>query len=129
MKLLEWTKGKKTYLTIAVGVALGVYQGVTGHDVPSYVYLGLGLLGLGFHRSALTDQTKKITELVEAVAGSILTQITVPDPQPVAVNPVLIEHTVVPVVPTVSITVGKPSPKTVSEEQVTDALNAAQLKH
>lgn len=130
MKFLDWAKGKKTYLAVAAGLGVGLYQYFTGHDVPVYVNWGLMFLGLGAARSAISDQTKAAAFSAQTLFNTVLNLVEVPDPPPVTV---VIPHSAVQagetvqVTPTVSVTVGKPTPKNLSEEAVTDALNAAQI--
>ena len=123
MKFLDWPTGKKTYITVAIGLSIGVYQGLTGHTIPEWVYVLLGFAGLGFQRMAVTGQTQIATQAVEVLLQSVLSQISTPDTPTSAVAP---GQTV-----TVSgqpVVIGKPTPKDLDEKSVTDALNSAQLK-
>lgn len=45
-------KGKKTYATAAIMLALAIAQ-YAGIEVPNYVWVGLNALGLGFLRQAV----------------------------------------------------------------------------
>lgn len=78
MKFISWASGKKTYITIAVGIAIGVYQGYTGHDISNYIYLGLSLLGIGFARSGATADARAATVAAEALIADLRSQLTVP---------------------------------------------------
>ena len=73
-KILDYLKGKKTYITVAVGIAVGVAQGL-GYHVPPQTDVILGFLGLGFHRAgvqAASEQTTKdVDTLVKAVIDSL----------------------------------------------------------
>lgn len=129
MTLLSWADGKKTYITVGLGIALGVAQGF-GVPIPSWVDWILGFMGLGFHRSALTNavaaQSLYATQAFETLFQTVVTQTSKP-------VEVITTGNVVPVLPAtatspaVTVTIGQPSPATATEEQVTDALNAAQL--
>ena len=48
-KLIEWLKGKRTYITVAVIFLLGGLQ-ATGVAVPEWVYVILTGLGITFSR-------------------------------------------------------------------------------
>ncbi len=52
--LLEWLKGKKTYLTVGAILACGVL-GELGVEIPPYVWAALAAAGLGFLRSAVNE--------------------------------------------------------------------------
>lgn len=67
-----WTylKGKKTYITVLVGVSVGVAQAL-GYQIPVNVDIILGFLGLGFHRAAVSDQSQKVTQDVTALVQAI----------------------------------------------------------
>lgn len=123
MTLLTWAQGKKTYLTVAVGIALGVAQGLGVH-VPGWLDWILGFAGLGFHRSALTNsmaaQSEYLTKAFEAFTQTTLQQISVP------VSTVAVGSSVS--VDGQTVVIGKPTPTKLDEQKVTDALNAAQLK-
>jgi hypothetical protein len=53
MKLLSWSTGKKTYITVAVGIAVGAAQAY-GLHIPSWVNWLLTFAGIGFTRSAVS---------------------------------------------------------------------------
>ena len=50
--MIELTKGKKTYATAAVMLALAIAQ-YAGITVPEHAWIGLNALGLGFLRQAV----------------------------------------------------------------------------
>lgn len=50
--MLDFLKGKRTYLVAAVAGALAVAQSL-GYEVPPFVYALLGSLGLATTRSAI----------------------------------------------------------------------------
>lgn len=124
-KFLTWADGKKTYITVGLGIALGVAQGL-GFHAPSWIDWVLGFAGLGFHRSALTNavsaQSQAATQALEAVVQTVLTQIEV---QPAPVSAVAVGQTVT--VDDTPVVIGQPTPKGLDEQKVTDALNAAQI--
>lgn len=138
---IDWTKGKKTYLMVAVGVGTGLYQYFTGHDVPGYIYFVEGLLGLGAARSALAGQTKDTAVAVASLIDDVLNQVTVtttttaPTPAVIPTAPSKVSVGSKVAIPATAgstvteVTVGKPSPKGVDEHAITEALNDAQLKH
>lgn len=129
IKLISWTSGWKTYATVAIGIAIGVYSWYTGHDVPSYVYLILGCCGFGFTRSAISTETRNAIEAAVVLGKDVVSQTTVTVtptvPTPASIKP----GDVIPVTgSTVKIVVGQPSPKGVDETAITDSLNDAELK-
>lgn len=81
MTFLNFAKGYKTYATVAVGVALGVAQGM-GYDVPTWADWVIGFMGLGFHRMAIQNQSRIVEEQVAVLIKAIEDQITVPSPNP-----------------------------------------------
>ena len=51
-KVIEWLKGKKTYITaLVVGICAAL--NALGIIIPEWVYLALGALGLGSLRAGL----------------------------------------------------------------------------
>lgn len=133
IKLINWTSGWKTYATVAIGIAIGVYSWYTGHDVPSYVYLILGCCGFGFTRSAISTETRNAIEAAVVLGKDVVSQTTV------TVTPTTAQSTPAPesikpgdTIPvqgsTVKVVVGQPSPTNVDEKTVTDSLNDAELK-
>ncbi len=52
-KLMEWLKGKKTYIVAIIGGILGILQGC-GVPVPEYVYAILAAFGIAAVRAAVT---------------------------------------------------------------------------
>ena len=46
-------QGKKSYIIVAIAIALTSYQLITGNIVPDYVYTILAAAGLGAVRSAI----------------------------------------------------------------------------
>ena len=50
-------QGKKSYIIVAIAIALTSYQLITGNIVPDYVYTILAAAGLGAVRSAI-DKVK-----------------------------------------------------------------------
>lgn len=122
MKFIDFAKNKKTYAVVLVGLGCGIYQWYTGHDLPSYVDWGLGFLGLASLRHSVQTQTQTAAEAAAKLVSTVLDQITIPDTVivPAPTQTVLTKGDV--------IVIGQPSPKTVSEHDVTEALNGAQLK-
>lgn len=51
--LLNWVDGKKTYMVAGLTLAVGIYQGYTGHSVPEVLAWVLGAAGLSTHRAAV----------------------------------------------------------------------------
>lgn len=78
MKLISITKGYKTYITVAVGIGLGIAQAL-GYHIPTYVDVITGFLGLGFHRLAIQNQSAQTTQDVQALLQAILNEIQAPD--------------------------------------------------
>ena len=106
-KFLNFTTGWKTYATVAIGIGVAVAQ-VYGFHIPWAVDVGLGFVGLGFHRLATqkltTDTVIAINALIQVVQD-VQSQVTVPVP-----------------------TLGQATTtKVYSETTVTDALNSQQL--
>jgi hypothetical protein len=52
-KLIEWLKGKKTYIVAIVAAVTGVLQAF-GVVIPEYVYAVLAALGISAVRAAIT---------------------------------------------------------------------------
>ena len=77
MKLLSWTNGWKTYLTVAAGISVGVAQHF-GYHVPGYLDWILGFLGLGFGRMAITRQSQITADAVLALITDALQQLSEP---------------------------------------------------
>lgn len=121
MKLLDYTKGWKTYATVVLGLGVGVYAAVTGHDIPVWGYAILGFAGLGFHRSALSNQAQIATTDVLSLVQAVLAQVSTPDTLPSTNLPVRLVGAVEPIV------VGQPTPTSIPEEEVTKSLNKAQV--
>lgn len=78
MKFISWTNGKKTYVTLAVTVAIGVAEGL-GYHVPHLVELGLEVLGVGFARQGASADAKAATLALLALLKDAADQVTVPD--------------------------------------------------
>ena len=51
---MEFLKGKKTFITLALFAILAVVSLIVNVEVPDFVYVILAGLGLGFLRSAVT---------------------------------------------------------------------------
>jgi len=51
-KLIEWLKGKKTYIIAIIGGIVGILQ-ACGVIIPEYVYAILAALGIGAVRAAI----------------------------------------------------------------------------
>lgn len=79
MNLLNFTSGKKTYLTVALGIAFGLAQAL-GIHVPDWLIWMTGFSALGFHRSALSDEAATATAAVKTLALDALTQLEQPVP-------------------------------------------------
>lgn len=75
MKFISFATGYRTYITVAIGIGLGVAQALGVH-IPESVDVILGFLGLGFHRAALQSETVVTTQQVEVLVKDILTQVT-----------------------------------------------------
>ncbi len=52
-KLIEWLKGKKTYIIAIIGAIAGVLQAF-GIVIPEFVYAILAALGIATVRAAIT---------------------------------------------------------------------------
>jgi hypothetical protein len=85
MQFLSFADGKKTYAVVAVGVALGVVQGLDDSGlahvhVPSAVNWVLMFLGLGAARVGIQAQSAKATAAVVQLVRDVLANITLPPP-------------------------------------------------
>lgn len=56
-KIIELLKGKKTYITVAIGAILAGVK-MYGIDIPDDVWTILGLFGLAFLRDAINNLPK-----------------------------------------------------------------------
>lgn len=81
MKFLDFQSGRKTYIVVAVGVALGIAQHFNIH-IPSYVDWALAFLGMGTLRHAVTAQSAKSAAAVDDLVKLVLENITVAEPVP-----------------------------------------------
>lgn len=63
-EVYDWLSANKTFTTVGIAIGLAAYQGISGHQVPEWIYMILGFSGLGFHRSAINTQTQ---DLVQAI--------------------------------------------------------------
>lgn len=129
MKLLDFAKGKKTYITVAVGLAIGVYAALTGHDIPVWAYALLGFAGLGFQRSALSNQAQIATTGVLSLVQAVLSRVAIPDRVDGTNLPVTLpeSHRANGEETTQTIVIGQPTPTSIPEIEATKALNKAQL--
>lgn len=76
-KLLSWSQGKKTYLTVIVGVGLGIAQAPPFNvHIPSYIDWALGFLGLGAARMAITAQSQATATAAFSLIQNVLSQVT-----------------------------------------------------
>ncbi len=85
MQFLSFAQGKKTYAVVAVGVALGLVQGlddsgVAHIHVPSAVNWVLMFLGLGAARVGIQAQSARATADVVQLVRDVLANITLPPP-------------------------------------------------
>ena len=62
MKLKEWLKGNKTYITAGIVAVLGTLQGMEVFEIPEAGWIVLGACGLGFLRAGVKDIAKTIKE-------------------------------------------------------------------
>lgn len=135
MQLLSWAKGKKTYLAVAAGVALGVADAFGYHvALPHWLQWIAGSTVLGFLRSGITNEVESRTST--AVADLLTWWRTV---MPLVVDssnenalrqlPNLVSLPSGAIVPTGkdNIIIGRPTPKDIPEVQATQALNRASL--
>lgn len=63
--------GYKTYLTIAIGIGVGIAQAL-GYPIPENVDVILGFLGLGFHRLALSNASAQTTKDVQTLVQAVI---------------------------------------------------------
>jgi hypothetical protein len=77
MKLLSWSTGKKTYITVAVGIAVGAAQAY-GLHIPSWVNWLLTFAGIGFTRSAVTGQSQAAVQALQVLITDVLSQVSQP---------------------------------------------------
>jgi hypothetical protein len=62
----DFLKGKKTYITVAIGIAMGIAQGL-GLPIPDWIMWALGFMGLAFHRSAISDNSAIIASALKTL--------------------------------------------------------------
>lgn len=74
-KFISWTSGKKTYATVAIGIAVGILQAY-GIHIPSYVDWALVFLGIGTTRSAVASQSQASAEALKTLLDDVLSQVT-----------------------------------------------------
>lgn len=84
-RLLEFSKNKKTYAVVAVGLALGVADAL-GYHVPSYVEWGLAFLGLGTVRSSIKNHSAETSRAMLELVQEVLNNVTTEEPEP-KINP------------------------------------------
>lgn len=78
-RLLDFSKNKKTYAVVAVGIALGIADAF-GYHVPSYVEWGLAFLGLGTMRSSLKNHSAETTKAVVSLIQEALKDVSEEEP-------------------------------------------------
>lgn len=79
MKLLNWQNGRKTYMVVVVGIALGVADHFGWH-VPGWADWALTFLGLGTLRHAVETQSAKSAADLDDLVQLVLQNVTAPDP-------------------------------------------------
>ena len=130
-KFLSLVQGKKTYLVVAIGLVLGVIQGlddskiITVH-IPWYVDALLGFLGLATLRKGVSTQTEQATVAFVNLAEVILqavsqVQQTMPTKRDIKQSN---QEAVAKVAAVVQTTEYKKAP---TEEARSDLLNESQL--
>lgn len=120
LNLISWADGKKTYLTVALGLGLGVYQAITGVDISTHWYVAVVLTALGFNRLGLAKtqaSTTAATEAVQSFYELLEAELAKPQESAVGASQASSEQTVV---------IGQPTPANLNEEEVTAALNKLQ---
>lgn len=128
MNLISWSSGKKTYIAAAIGVALGVINGlhdagVTTFVVPGYVMFGLGFLGLGTLRAGIAKSTEAAVFAGVSGAQTVLAALAAPAGTFTPLSPVpTAEQKVTQAAQT-------PGYAAASEQQKTEILNESQLNH
>jgi hypothetical protein len=70
-KVILYLSGKKTYLTVLVGLSLGLAQAL-GYPIPGWVDVLCGFAGIGFQRLAIQKQSAQTTQDVSALLTVIL---------------------------------------------------------
>lgn len=78
-KLLSSTNGYKTYLTVFVGIGLGIAQAL-GYDIPVWVDPIIGFLGLGALRLAVQKQSAQAATDITGLLQTILNAVEVMPP-------------------------------------------------
>lgn len=63
--------GYKTYITVGVGIALGVAQAL-GYPIPVWVDGIVAFMGIGFQRMAIQNQSYQTTQDIAALVRVIL---------------------------------------------------------
>lgn len=119
-KLISFTQNKKTYAVIAVGLVMGVIQGlddakVINFHVPVYLDFILGLLGMGTLRHGVQASTEKTTADLAELIAQVMASVE---------NPTVVQVTAEGKVKQV---VQTPAYGTATEEKQTEMLNESQL--
>lgn len=73
---MDFAKGYRTYAIAVVGAGLGIYLGLQPYlhlpDVPNFVFVILGFLGLYTARSGITSDTQKaVTDLLQEIIVAV----------------------------------------------------------
>lgn len=117
LNLITWAQGKKTYIAVGVGLIEGVIaaahdNGLTTFNVPWYVMIGTGLLGMAALRNGVSKQTEQALDVLIPVVLGILKDIKmVPSAEAAAKQ-----------------AAQSPEYSAASEQQKTDILNDSQLR-
>lgn len=80
MKFIPPKSGWKTYTVVVIAIGLGVAQQLGVH-IPDWANWGLGFLGLGTLRQAVTTQSAKSAADIEDLVQMVLANTTV-QPEP-----------------------------------------------
>lgn len=79
MQFITWKNGWKTYVTVVLGVALGVADAFN-YTIPHLqtIEIVLGFLGIGFGRMAITNHSKQTAQSLAILLQDVLQQVAEP---------------------------------------------------
>ena len=83
MTLIDFARGYRTYAVVAVGIALGIVEGldsahVTNVQIPAFVNWLVVFLGMGTTRMAVAAQSAQAAKDLAQLAETVLAKLAVP---------------------------------------------------